>query len=170
MKTMLWTGAFCALALSIAAAAHDEPAAKPAKKPVTILPADVKWGPAPPSLPKGAQVGVLRGDPSRKTYFVLRFKMPDAYRIPAHWHSNDEELTILAGTLTLGMGDKESGETHALEAGSYHFLPGKMHHFASAKGETVVEIHGYGPFDIHYLNPADDPTPKAEASKEPAPK
>ena len=32
-----------------------------------------------------------------------------------------------------------------------------------AKGETVLEVHGMGPFDIHYLNPADDPTKKNAA-------
>ena len=31
-------------------------------------------------------------------------------------------------------------------------------------GEVVLELHGMGPFDIHYLNPADDPT-KAAAAK-----
>jgi hypothetical protein len=36
---------------------------------------------------------------------------------------------------------------------------------AEAKGETVPQLHGIGPFDIHYLNPADDPTPKVEAVK-----
>jgi hypothetical protein len=45
-----------------------------------------------------------------------------------------------------------------------HFLPGKMHHAAQAKGEVVLELHGMGPFDIHYLNPADDPR-KATAAK-----
>ncbi len=163
MKPVIWIGAICATALSIAAFAHDEPAAKPAKKAVTVLPADVKWGPAPPTLPKGAQLAVLHGDPSRKTYFAMRLKMPEAFRIAPHWHTNDEELTVMAGTLMLGMGDKE-GDAHALEAGSYHYLPGKEHHYAAAKGETVVEIHGFGPFDIHYLNPADDPTAKPAAA------
>jgi len=45
-------------------------------------------------------------------------------------------------------------------------MPGKMHHAASAADETVLQLQGNGPFDIHYLNPADDPTKKkAEAAK-----
>ena len=69
----------------------------------------------------------------------------------------------MAGTLMPGMGDKES-DAHALESGSYHFLPGKMHHAAETKGETILQLHGTGPFDIHYLNPADDPSGKPAAA------
>ena len=170
MKTILWTTAACAVALCFAAAADDKPAAKGMKpqavapQAITISASDVKWGPAPAAFPPGAQLAVLHGDPSKKTMFALRFKMPDGYRIAPHWHTQDEQLTILSGTFLLAMGDKEA-DAHALEAGAYHFLPGKMHHSASAKGEVVLELHGMGPFDIHYLNPADDPSKKAAAAK-----
>jgi quercetin dioxygenase-like cupin family protein len=164
MKTTILIGAICAVALSIAAAAHDQPATKGAKQAVTISPADVKWGPAPAAFPKGGQVAVLHGDPFKKTTYALRLKMPDGYRIAPHWHTLDEQLTVISGTFMLGMGDKED-DAHALEAGAYHFLPGKAHHYAVAKGDTIVEVHGMGPFDIHYINPSDDPSKAAAASK-----
>ncbi len=91
--------------------------------------------------------------------------MSDGYKIPPHWHSMDENLTVLSGTLVLHMGDTMDAPAHNLDAGAYHFLPGKMHHAAEAKGETVLELHGTGPFDIHYLNPADDPSKAAAAAK-----
>jgi len=157
MKTLL----FCAL-FSVAAVAADA-AKKPAAKAeaVTMNPGDIKWGDAPPSIPKGAQLAVLYGNPGKKVPFVMRLKMPDGYKIAPHWHSNDENLTIISGTFLLHMGDAMDAAAHSMEAGAFHFLPGKMHHAAEAKGETVVQVHGMGPFDIHYLNPADDPTPKA---------
>jgi len=40
-----------------------------------------------------------------------------------------------------------------------------MHHYVAAKGDTVIEIHGMGPFDINYLEPADDPSKAAAAAK-----
>jgi len=166
-KAMIWSGAMLAAAVSFAALAHDQHA-KPAKsaqkaKAVTLLPADIQWGAAPNVLPAGAQIAVLHGDPSRKTLFALRLKMPDGYKIPAHWHTQDEQLTILSGTFKLAMGDGDS-DVHELGAGAYHFLPGKAHHSASTQGEVVLELHGMGPFDIHYVNPSDDPSKKAVTS------
>ena len=40
-----------------------------------------------------------------------------------------------------------------------------MHHAAETKVETIVQINGLGPFDIHYLNPADNPSKAAAAVK-----
>jgi len=33
-------------------------------------------------------------------------------------------------------------------------------HYGVASGETVVQIHGVSPFQINYVNPADDPSKK----------
>ncbi len=44
----------------------------------------IQWGPAPPQLPKGAQVAVLAGDPGKAGLYIIRAKMPDGYSIPAH--------------------------------------------------------------------------------------
>jgi quercetin dioxygenase-like cupin family protein len=127
------------------------------KEPVVLQPSDVKWGAVPPGLPKGGQMGVVMGDPTKSGAYVLRLKLPDGYKIPPHWHTMDENLTILAGTFVLHMGDTMDAPSHDLKVGAYHFLPAKMHHAAEAKGETIVQVHGMGPFDIHYLNPSDDP-------------
>ena len=123
-----------------------------------INPKDVKWGDAPPSLPKGAKIAVLQGDPSKAGAFVIRIESPAGYKVPPHWHSQDEYLTVISGTFYLGMGDKmETGKAHALAAGGFHYLPGKAHHYAFSKGKSVVQVNGTGPFDINYINPEDDP-------------
>jgi quercetin dioxygenase-like cupin family protein len=156
--------ALCAAAAAVAGDTAKHAAAKPEAH--TILADQVKYGPVPPALPPGAQIAVLHGDPFKKGVFAVRLQMPDGYRIPPHWHTQDEQLTILSGTFKLGMGDKfDEASMQSLGAGSYHFLPGKMHHYAAAQGATVLELHGMGPFDIHYLNPADDPSKKASAAK-----
>ena len=126
---------------------------------------EMTWMPAPPDFPKGGQMAVLHGDPSKSAPFTVRIKMPAGYKVPPHWHTKDEQLTIISGTFTLHMGDTMEAPATQLTAGGYHFLPGKMHHAAEAKGETVVQVDGTGPFDIHYLNPADNPNPAGEAAK-----
>jgi hypothetical protein len=146
---------------------HADEAKKGAAKPDAVFmnAADLKWGDAPPTLPKGAKLAVLTGDPSKKAPFTIRLKMPSGYKIPPHWHSQDEQLTILSGTFVLHMGDAMDAPGHELTAGGYHFLPGKMHHAAETKAETILQLHGTGPFDIHYLNPADDPSKATAAPK-----
>ena len=51
----------------------------------------------------------------------------------------------------------------ALPAGSYALLPRDMHHFALSKTATVVQVHGIGPFQINFVNPADDPRKRRAA-------
>jgi hypothetical protein len=139
----------------LAAAPADK--SMPTMESVSINASDIKWGEAPPGLPKGAQAAVLHGDPSKKAPFTVRLKMPSGYKIPAHWHSQDEQLTILAGTFVLRLGDSPDAAPHELAAGAFHFLPGKMHHAAEARGEVVLQVDGTGPFDITYVNATDDP-------------
>lgn len=120
----------------------------------------LNWGPAPAVLPKGAQLAVLDGDPHQAAPYVIRLKMPPGYQIPPHWHSKAESLTIVAGTLSLGMGDTPDRKAaQELTAGGFHAIGAQVHHYAFSRTGAVVQIHGEGPFDIHYINPADNPAP-----------
>src|SRR4051794_35125555 len=123
-----------------------------------VTPADLKWRDGPASLPKGAQMVVLEGDPTKAGEFVLRVKMPDGFRILPHTHPKDERVTVLTGTLYLGMGDTFDEKTaKALPAGAYGRTGAGMKHFGYVKGETVLQLHGTGPWAVVYVNPADDP-------------
>lgn len=127
-----------------------------------FAPDHIKFGPAPPFLPPGAQLAVLEGDPMASSGdFTIRLKLPDGYRVAPHTHPNRENVTVLSGTLKVGMGDKFDASTMmAFPAGSFAFLDPSMHHYAMASGETVIQIHGMSPAKFNYINPADDPTPK----------
>ena len=128
---------------------------------VLVLADKVQWGPAPPHLPAGAQAAVLEGNPSAKGPVTLRLKFPANYSIPAHWHSMTERVTVLSGALHVGMGDTlDRTRSQALEPGGFVSLPARMHHFAWTKAPTTVQIALQGPFDINYINPADDPQKK----------
>jgi hypothetical protein len=123
----------------------------------------IKWQEAPPSVPKGAQIAVLQGDPGKAGPFTMRLRIPAGYKIAPHTHTQSENLTVISGALYLGMGEKmEQSHAKALNAGGFHFLPGKTAHYAFTKAATVVQVHGEGPFDIVYLNPADNPDKSAK--------
>ena len=144
-----------AVALTITGAAF-------AQHPHILVPADtVKWGPAPPALPAGAQISVLEGDPGQKGAITLRLKFPANYTVPPHWHSMTERVTVLSGALHVGMGDTlDRQRSQALQPGGFASLPAKMHHYAWTATPTVVQINLEGPFDIFYVNPDDDPQRK----------
>ena len=121
-------------------------------------PTSIEWKQGPAAIPAGAKMAVLEGDPTKEGMFVVRFQFPDGYHIPAHTHPKTERVTVISGTLLLAMGenlDRSSAQT--LTAGTYGFWPAGMKHTAWSGGETVIQLHGIGPWQITYVNPADDP-------------
>jgi hypothetical protein len=118
----------------------------------------IKWEEGPPSLPKGARIAVLEGDPNKEGPFVFRLKIPDGYRVPPHTHPKTERVTVISGTFNIGMGEKfDQSATRPMPAGTYGYWPAGMTHFVWTKGETILQFHGMGPWSIEYINPRDDP-------------
>src|SRR6202140_4297510 len=119
-------------------------AAQPLLAQNAFAPDQVKFGPAPPFLPPGAQLAVLEGDPMASSGdFTIRLKMPDGYQIAPHTHPRRENVTVLSGTLKVGMGDKfDPGKMTSFGAGSFAYLDPSMHHYAGVSGETVIQING----------------------------
>lgn len=137
------------------------PAASVGAQVLCLSPEQTKWMPAPPSYPKGAQIAVLVGDPSKEGPYVLRLKVPAGYKVPPHTHPQDENATVISGTLKLGIGgDLEEKNTQTLKAGGFFNMPKGMTHAAMFPEETIVQFHGIGPQNIIYVNPADDPRNK----------
>ena len=130
-------------------------------KHVAVNETDLQWGDAPPSLPKGAKLTVLQGDPSKAEPYVIRAIFPANYKVPAHWHPTTENVTVLKGSLYMGAG-KKLEETNAMliKAGGYASMPAKFAHYAFTKAGCTIQIHAMGPFVTNYINPADDPSKK----------
>ncbi len=124
-----------------------------------IVKADsLKWAEAPRVLPKGAQFALVSGDPASNGPYVLRLKMPAGYRVPAHNHPTSEYVTVLSGSFHIGMGDVlDPNKGQELRAGDFAEAPANMNHFTWTTAETVIQVHGQGPFEMSYVNPADDP-------------
>lgn len=136
--------------------AQKEPKQRPMSDMSLTTPERLKWVQIRP----GNEMAVVYGDPSKAgELYAVRFRFQDGFKVPAHWHPQDEHATVLQGTLLLGMGAKWDAAqlTTEMKAGTYIFVPKEMPHFALAKGETILQAHGVGPFKIIYANPADDP-------------
>jgi hypothetical protein len=104
-------------------------------------------------------MAVVQGDPSQAQPFVIRAQVPAGYKVPPHWHPGVENLTILSGTVALGMGETfDESKMTAVPVGGYASLPAEMRHYFMAKTAATFQVHGMGPFVVNYVNPADDPS------------
>lgn len=128
---------------------------------IVALPDKITWGPGPASLPAGAKAALLEGNPAEAGPFTLRVSLPDSYRIPPHSHPRVEHVTVMKGTLKVGMGDRfDSSAMTALPTGTFAAIQPGTTHFVEAQGETILQLHGVGPWELTYVNPADDPRKK----------
>jgi len=121
-------------------------------------PETIEWKPGPAAIPPGAKMAVLEGDPTKEGPFVVRFQFPDGYHIPPHTHPKTERVTVISGNLYLATGETlDRNSARKLSAGSFGYWPAGMKHAGWSEGETVIQLHGIGPWQINYVNPADDP-------------
>jgi len=133
---------------------------------VLQTPKETAWGPAPPMVPPGAQIAVLSGNPGKDGPYTVRLKFTANYSIPAHSHPTDENVVVVSGALTFGMGDKLTKKGNkTLGVGGYAQMPANMNHFAYTTGATTIVLYGQGPVDFKYVNPADDPRNKTAKTK-----
>ncbi|WP_439544023.1 cupin domain-containing protein [Hyphomicrobium sp.] len=153
-----------AIGLALAAAASVPKVLAQAGDGHTIVGAsDIKWSPAPPSIPPGAQAAVLYGDPGKEGLFVLRLKLPKGYRLAPHTHPKPEIVTVISGTFQLGMGETaDQSKAKPLGAGSFLAMPPGMAHFGFTDEDTVIQLNSTGPWTLTYVNPNDDPRKKTQ--------
>jgi len=158
---------FAALFVSFAACSNDAPNNSAPTTPALSLIAsaaperedDIKWGPAPAIFPPGAEFAVLQGDPSKPDEFTVRLRFPNGYKIPPHTHPTIENVTVLKGTFLAGMGEKfVESDMKAFQRDAFASIPANHAHYAMARGQTIVQVNAIGPFQLTYVNPADDPT------------
>ena len=124
-------------------------------EPRMLAAAEMQWGDGPPSLPAGAQMVVLDGDPRQEGSFTIRLKMPAGYKIPPHTHPTAERVTVISGTVHLGIGEKfNESEGRELKTGDFALVPAGVPHFAWSPREAVVQIHSEGPFQRKFVDPA----------------
>ena len=125
---------------------------------VTLNQDEVSWKAAPPVLPKGAEMAILYGDPTKEGVFVMRLKFPANYKVQPHTHPVDEIVTVISGDFNIGAGNQfdPTKAKAILQGGVIAMSPG-MQHFVHTTQGTVVQISTRGPWTLNYVNAADDP-------------
>ena len=118
----------------------------------------LQWGPGPPSLPKGAKLAVVSGNPSLPGPFAIQLRFPPGYTVPPHSHPTDEHVTVVDGVVSLGMGSvADRRGMKVLGEGRSIVAPANMAHYASTTQGATLLIRANGPFQVTYVNREDDP-------------
>jgi anti-sigma factor ChrR (cupin superfamily) len=113
-----------------------------------ITPKSLNWQPFSP----GVEVAVLQGTLTENGPFTIRLRLRAGTEIPPHWHTTDENMTILKGVFGLAVGDTfEKVAIRYMAPGAFISLPKGIHHFALSKTDSIVQVHGVGPFVMTFV-------------------
>ncbi|MHB8540880.1 MAG: cupin domain-containing protein [Candidatus Acidiferrales bacterium] len=156
----------CALVLFLGAVALVGSAtvqAQNAKGPMIHMHSALKFGPLP-NLPACVTGASEQGNPmSEASTLLLHFRA--GCSVPWHWHTPEETLMIVSGTIRAGM--KGESKPMFLHQGDYAALPSHNVHQARCVGTVpcTVFLQSSGAFDIHYVDSAGKEIPLSEAVK-----
>ena len=96
---------------------------------LTFKDPQLKWGPCPPFIPKGCEIAVLHGDPSKPNVDIF-FKVPGGTAIPSHTHTSAERMVLVSGELEVTY---EGQGPVKLKTGTYAYGPASKPHAAVCK-------------------------------------
>lgn len=92
----------------------------------------LKWGSCPDFIPRGCEIAVLRGDPTKDNADIF-FRVPANFEIPTHRHTSAERMVLVSGELTVTY---EGQRPVTLKPGMYAYGPANKPHKASCASEA----------------------------------
>lgn len=154
--SILFVGAI-ALAGSVTMRAQN------ANEPAVHMQSALKFG-ALPNLPACLTGASERGNPmAEESVLLLHFRA--GCRVPWHWHTAEETLLVVSGTLRAEM--KGGAKPMFLHGGDYALMPSHNIHQAMCVGTVPCSLflHSTAAFDIHYVDSSGKEIPPSEAAK-----
>jgi quercetin dioxygenase-like cupin family protein len=145
----IWHVALAAiLTLSCGIAFAQTSGTSTAAAPTIVTMDNTKWT-AGTGMMKGTDVAVLSGDPTKAGPYIVRVRIPANTNLPAHYHGDTENVTVISGALWVGVGDKaDPANMKELSPGTFVSVPANLHHYAMTKTPTVIQIEGVGPMTM----------------------
>ena len=113
------------------------------------------WSDAGPDLPKGTQVAVLAGDPSKAGPFTIRIKFAPRTKVMPHTHPATEQVTVVQGHMGIGDGSTfDESKLQWLTRGDVFWVEKDAPHYGMTRSATIIEIHATGPWALTYVDAA----------------
>src|SRR5947207_11240798 len=112
---------------------------------IMLAPSELAWKDLP-SLP-GVKIAIIEGQLNQAVPIMFRLKFPANFKVPPHWHPGIEHVTIISGTLHMGIGGVfDRSKTPALKQGSISIMQPGTHHYLWNDEETIGQEHSTGPW------------------------
>jgi len=136
--------------LSAAVAGFAQTGSKPElpKGCIQLKPDEMQWTDTASFLPKGVKYCVLYGDIKKQAPFAIRLKLPPKLVMKTHYHLNDEVVTLLEGSVSIGFGDRTpTSKTNTLTPGSFYVNAANVLHFLVVGDEgATIQVNSIGPW------------------------
>jgi quercetin dioxygenase-like cupin family protein len=117
------------------------------------------WVLVPPFFARGALISLISGDPNNPSDLNVQLSFPDRYRMRPHSHPHPLHVTVLQGALQVGVGKRfDLKQTRIMAVGDTGTVPANVPYYYVAKGWTIIDARTRGPFQLTYIDPADDPS------------
>lgn len=102
----------------------------------------------------GTEITTVFGDFKKPgQMYTIRFRLPANYTVPPHTHTQDEYMTVISGSLNVGIGETvDKNNTVYLPVGGAVGIPGKVPHYAWTTEEMVMQVHAMGPRDTCFVH------------------
>jgi len=119
---------------------------------IQLKPGEMQWTDTASFLPKGTRYCILYGDPKKQAPFAIRLKLPPKLVMKTHYHLNDEVVTLLDGSVSIGFGEKtDTSKTNTLTAGSFYVNAARVEHFLVVGDEgATIQINSIGPWTTKF--------------------
>ena len=131
--------------------AHDHDVDPSKYEEVTFIdPALLNWI---ESAYPGTELTTVFGNPKTPgQVYAIRLRLPANYIVPPHTHTQDEYMTVISGSLNVGIGESvDKSKTTYLPVGGAVGIPGKVPHYAWTTEEMIMQIHAIGPRDTCFI-------------------
>jgi quercetin dioxygenase-like cupin family protein len=109
----------------------------------------MKWGKMVPELgERSPEITILHIDPKTQAT-QLMIREPKNLHVPMHWHTANETITVISGTLIMGC----EGKRDTLNPGSFNYTPATMQHQAwtTNKEGALVFITVDKAWDVNWV-------------------
>ena len=120
----------------------------PAKAPIAMPAADLKWADLDPVGAPGVKIATLWGNPAGGAFGAF-LKLPAGFAAPLHTHTANMKLVMVSG---MYLQTPEGKPELRLGPGSYLMQPGGDYRHVTkcdAASECVFFVEGDGAFDLH---------------------